>query len=180
MLPSELDTGSRELIGEGTVGQVRSPQTRWIKGERIFNELMTSDRKLTASREGSKWRIYELQRRLQHWSKLTVLVRKVNLHHRAYCPSGRWRSNPSGKFSQEQLTRGTVTGTMRGAAHPSGCARCGAGAGCSAMKCQSLPLQTAKKLTERRILVEHPIEDLLRETEKRARNHSIRTTSPST
>ena len=109
-----------------------------------FIELMTSDRELTASREGSKWRIYELQRRLQHWSKLTVLVQKVNLHHRAYCPSGRWRSNPFGKFSQEQLTRGTGTSTMRRAAHPSGCARCGAGAVCSAMKCQSLPLQNAK------------------------------------
>ena len=41
----------------------------------------------------------------------------------------RWRSNPSGKCSQERLTRGTVTSTMRRAAHPSGCARCGAGAG---------------------------------------------------
>ena len=28
--------------------------------------------------------------------------------------------------------------TMRGAAHPSGCARCGAGAGCSSIKYQSL------------------------------------------
>ena len=41
-------------------------------------------------------------------------------------------------FSQERLARGTVTSTMRRAAHPSGCARCGAGAGCSAIKCQSL------------------------------------------
>jgi len=31
-----------------------------------------------------------------------------------------------------------VTSTMRRAAHPSGCARCGAGAGCSAIKYQSL------------------------------------------
>jgi len=47
----------------------------------------------------------------------------------------RWRLNPSGKCSQERrLTRGTVTSTMRRAAHPSGCARCGAGAGCSAIK----------------------------------------------
>ena len=41
-----------------------------------------------------------------------------------------------------RLTRlnlqGTVTSTMRRAAHPSGCARCGAGAGCSAIKYQSL------------------------------------------
>ena len=29
----------------------------------------------------------------------------------------RWRSNPSGKFSQERLTRGTVTSEMRKAAH---------------------------------------------------------------
>jgi len=36
----------------------------------------------------------------------------------------RWRSNPSGKCSQERLTRGTVTGTKCRAAHPSGCARC--------------------------------------------------------
>ena len=61
--------------------------------------------------------------------------------------------NPSGKCSQERLTRGTVTSTMRRAAHPSGCARCGAGAGCSAIKYQSLtsvetgralPLETRK------------------------------------
>ena len=52
--------------------------------------------------------------------------------------SRRWRSNPSGHCSQERLTRGTVTSTMRKAAHPSGCARCGAGAGCSAIKYQSL------------------------------------------
>jgi len=50
----------------------------------------------------------------------------------------RWRSNPPGKRSQERLTRGTVASTMRRAAHPSGCARCGAGAGCSAIKYQSL------------------------------------------
>jgi len=37
-----------------------------------------------------------------------------------------------------RVTRGTVTSTMRRAAHPSGCARCGAGAGCSAIKYQSL------------------------------------------
>ena len=35
-------------------------------------------------------------------------------------------------------TRGTVTSTMRRAAHPSGCARCGAGAGYSAIRYQSL------------------------------------------
>ena len=35
-------------------------------------------------------------------------------------------------------SRGTAISTMRRAAHPSGCARCGAGAGCSAMKHQSL------------------------------------------
>ena len=34
--------------------------------------------------------------------------------------SRRWRSNPSGKCSQERQTRGTVTSTMRRAAHPSG------------------------------------------------------------
>ena len=45
----------------------------------------------------------------------------------------RWRSDPSGKGSHERLTRGTVISTMRRAAHPSGSARCGAGAGCSAM-----------------------------------------------
>ena len=52
----------------------------------------------------------------------------------------RWRSNPSGKCSQERLTRGTITSTMCRAAHSSGCARCGAGAGCSAIKYQSLNL----------------------------------------
>jgi hypothetical protein len=48
-----------------------------------------------------------------------------------------WRSNPSGKCSRDRLTRGTATSTLCGAAHSSGCARCGAGAGCSAMKYQS-------------------------------------------
>ena len=57
----------------------------------------------------------------------------MNAHH--VCRR-RWRSNPSGKCSQERLTRGTVTSTMRRAAHPS--ARCGAGAGCSATQYQSL------------------------------------------
>ena len=60
---------------------------------------------------------------------------------RWWCMTGagrRWRSNPPGKCSQERLTRGTVTRTMRRAAHPSGCARCGAGAGCSAINYQSL------------------------------------------
>jgi len=41
---------------------------------------------------------------------------------------------PSRKCSQERLTQGTVTSTMRQAAHPPGCA----GAGRSAMKYQSL------------------------------------------
>jgi len=50
----------------------------------------------------------------------------------------RWSSNPSGKCSQERLIRGTVTSTMRRAGHPSGRARCGAGAGCLAIKYQSL------------------------------------------
>ena len=50
----------------------------------------------------------------------------------------RWRSNPSGKCSQERLKRGTVTSTMRRPEHPSGCAKCGAGAGCSAIKYQFL------------------------------------------
>ena len=60
---------------------------------------------------------------------------------RLQCVNGpgcwRWRSNPSGKCSQERLTRGTVISTMRRAAHPSGCARCGAGAG-SEIQYQSL------------------------------------------
>jgi len=43
-----------------------------------------------------------------------------------------------GKSSQERRTRGTVSSAMRRAAHRSDCARCGAGAGCSAMKHQSL------------------------------------------
>jgi hypothetical protein len=38
-----------------------------------------------------------------------------------------WRSNPSGKSSQERLARGTVISTW-----------CGAGAGCSAIKYKSL------------------------------------------
>ena len=51
---------------------------------------------------------------------------------------GLWRSNPSRKCSQERLTRGIVTSTMRRAGHPSGCARCGAGADCSASRYQSI------------------------------------------
>jgi hypothetical protein len=47
---------------------------------------------------------------------------------------GRWRSNPHGKCSQERLAWGTVASTMHREAHPFGCARCGAGAGCSPMK----------------------------------------------
>ena len=59
----------------------------------------------------------------------------------------RWRSNPSGKCLQERLTRGTVTSTMRRAAHPSECARCVAGAGCSAIKYQSLvPMKPARRV----------------------------------
>ena len=48
------------------------------------------------------------------------------------------RSNPPGKCSLERLTRGTVTSTMHRVAHPSGCARCGVGAGCLAIIHQSL------------------------------------------
>jgi len=58
--------------------------------------------------------------------------------------SRRRRSNPSGKFSHERWTRGTVTSTIRRAAHPPGCARCGAGAGCSAIKYRS-PVNPSKR-----------------------------------
>ena len=51
----------------------------------------------------------------------------------------KWTTNSSGKCSQVRLTQGTVTSTMCKAAHPPGCARCGAGAVCSARKYQSLP-----------------------------------------
>ena len=50
----------------------------------------------------------------------------------------RWRSNPSGKYSKERLTEGTVNSAMCKAENPPGCARCGAGACCSAIKYQSL------------------------------------------
>ena len=56
------------------------------------------------------------------------------------CPKHRWCCDcihPK-NASQERLTQGTVTSTMRREAHPSGCARCGAGAGCSAVQYQSL------------------------------------------
>ena len=69
---------------------------------------------------------------------ISSVQRRVDSMPRALqCRGRRWRPNPSGKCSQERLTRGTVTSTMRRAAHPSGCARCGAGAGCSAIKYQS-------------------------------------------
>jgi len=51
----------------------------------------------------------------------------------------RWRSIPSGKCSQGRLTWGTLTSTMRRAAHPSGCARCSAGAGRSAIEWSAPP-----------------------------------------
>jgi len=54
----------------------------------------------------------------------------------------RWRSNPSGKCSQERLTPGTVTSTMRRVALPSECAMCGAGASCSAIRKPSLKQKT--------------------------------------
>jgi len=73
--------------------------------------------------------------------RVVILVRMLQLRH-PFVSSPRtcrrWRSNPSGKCSQERLTRGTVTSTIRKAAHPPGCARCGAGAGCSPIKYQSL------------------------------------------
>ena len=68
----------------------------------------------------------------------------------------RWKSNPSGKYSQERLTRGTVTTTMRRAEHPSGCARCGAGAGCSTIKYHSLSVRS-----QRGIIQPHAIAPLL-------------------
>jgi len=64
--------------------------------------------------------------------------RRSEWFHSEWFPRRRWRSNPSGKCTQERLTRGTETTTMRRAAHPSGCARCGAGAGFSAIQYQSL------------------------------------------
>ena len=61
----------------------------------------------TDTRGGDPNRLY-LETLLQHM-------------HRDECRG--WRSNPSGKFLQERLTRGTVSSTMRGAAYPSECAR---------------------------------------------------------
>ena len=72
-----------------------------------------------------------------HGLRRTLVYRCTSLI-RCWPSCKRWRSNPSGKCSQERLARGTVASTMRRAAHPSGSARCGAGAGCSAMKYQSL------------------------------------------
>jgi len=66
------------------------------------------------------------------------LFRPTRINLRGSCVRRRWRSNISETFSQQRLTRGTVIGTTRRAAHPSGCGRCGAGAGCSAIKYQSL------------------------------------------
>ena len=60
-------------------------------------------------------------------------------------PRRRWRWNPSKKCSQERLTRGTVTSTMRRALHPSGCARCGACAGSSAIHYQSLKVPRSQE-----------------------------------
>ena len=49
--------------------------------------------------------------------------------------------------SSLRLILGTVTSTMRRASHPSGCARCGAGAGCSAINYQSLDSRAAPELS---------------------------------
>jgi len=65
---------------------------------------------------------------------VTLRERKVRL---LQMESRRWRSNPSGKCSQERLTRGTVISTMRRAARPSG----RGGAGCSTIKYQYLRQQ---------------------------------------
>ena len=61
----------------------------------------------------------------------------------------RWRSKTSGKCSQERLTRGTVTSTMLRAAHPSGCVRCSAGAGCSTKRSLWCPPNEANVLEYR-------------------------------
>jgi len=91
--------------------------------------------------------------RTQHVPLSTAIHADVRGRARPYpVQCRRWRSNPSGKCSQDRLTRGTVTSTMRRAAHPSECARCGAGVGCSAIKYQSLyPVQRLlESLVERR------------------------------
>ena len=66
------------------------------------------------------------------------LIRLLLLDASTFGSCSRWRSNPSGKCTQERLKQGTVTRKLRRAAHPSECARCGAGAGCSAITYQSL------------------------------------------
>ena len=48
------------------------------------------------------------------------------------------RSKPQRPGFRVYGLRGTVTSTMRRAAHSSGCARCGDGAGCSAITYQSM------------------------------------------
>ena len=60
--------------------------------------------------------------------------------------------------AQERLTRDTVTGTMRTAAHASGCARCGAGAGCLAIKYQFLFLRRGNSEPTRAALAVHESE----------------------
>jgi len=73
--------------------------------------------------------------------------------------SWRWSSNPSGKRLQERLTRGAVTSTMRmatPAAHPSGCARCGAGAGCSPIRYLSLMLPPKTRLFGNKMPISYP------------------------
>ena len=64
-----------------------------------------------------------------HGKEKALCSRRIRIHFIA-----KVRLNPSGKRSQERLTRCTVTSTMRRAARPSGRARCGASAGCSSLK----------------------------------------------
>jgi len=69
---------------------------------------------------------------------ITFRLVKIYVYHLHLCAIyeiewRRWKSNSSWKCSQERLSRGIVTSTMRRAARPSGCARCGAGACWSAI-----------------------------------------------
>ena len=106
-----------------TIARPRNSRSGQVDGEGVLRARRHPSPKL--ARRGVDCRGLELRCR-------TSTIRFVSTRERR-----RWRSNPSGKCSQERLSRGTVTSTMRKAAHPSGCARCGAGAGCSAIKYQS-------------------------------------------
>jgi len=119
-----------------------------LENENPFKKGKQRSRSTQTELDTISWRVWH-----QHASALTVLrtPKYQNSSNDRNGSNARNGSNGNGRMpiptgsavlsgigSQEWLTRGTVTSTMRRAAHLSGCARCGASAGCSAIKYKPL------------------------------------------